>query len=142
MGKRLCGAPTGGTAPYGSAELVLPLNSLWSYACTSNGVNAYPYGNYHNDGACNDVSAGTNTLAPVATFPACQAPTGFFHGIFDLSGNAWEWEDACQGGYCRVRGGDFWSQNMNCAAHAGQAVLKREATTGFRCCRLAGDLPM
>ena len=71
----------------------------WLSACRGPLDQAYPYGDVYVASACN--GNGTST-ADTGTFPACE---GAFEGLFDLSGNAWEW--TAGGGTRRIRGGGW-----------------------------------
>jgi formylglycine-generating enzyme len=80
-----------------------------------------------------------------------------YQGVFDLSGNVWEWEDSCDGtgssGSCRTRGGAFcngfvfgwpvcstigdpdnYAVNLSCGAQAAVSRASLDVTVGFRCC--------
>jgi formylglycine-generating enzyme required for sulfatase activity len=61
--------------------------------------------------------------------------------IYDLSGNVWEWEDACgtngPNDPCLLRGGCFISpeEHMRCDfQNITQGRSYRNTTIGFRCC--------
>jgi hypothetical protein len=65
--------------------------------------------------------------------------------VFDLSGNAMEWEDACStstdGGsdVCRLRGGSAYAigeSQLACDADNGEPRSYTAPGIGFRCCAL------
>lgn len=86
---------------------------------------------------CNDFQNGLNRTVPVGSMPGCE---GGYPRLLDMSGNVWEWEDACDGttgssDNCRVRGASFGdSDRLGCssAEHDGRAV--EGSNLGFRCC--------
>lgn len=145
VGKRLCGKIGGGSNPYNDPSN--PASSQWYAACTSNGAfgaKGYPYGATYSTNACN--GSDTNKGAPVAvgTMPACQSPVPGYTGVYDLSGNVWEWEDSCSGtsgssDTCLVRGGAYFvdSSYLICGG-ATDVFLARSGNptggVGFRCC--------
>lgn len=141
-GKRLCGAPGGGPAAFlGYADASA---SEWFAACShaGDGQHAYPYGNAYAPAACNGIDANdAGTLEDAASFPGCA---GGFPGVYDMSGNAREWEDACDLGdgaapeadLCRTRGGAA-VDGVGALACAAPSALRRSGNsghTGFRCC--------
>ncbi len=141
-GKRLCGAIGGGSV---SPSAIDTATSQWWTACSRGGVRAYPYAvGSPVSTACNasDSTAGGASI-PVRSFATCE---GGYPGIFDMSGNAAEWEDSCDpasGSFdttdCRARGGNFDMQsiNDNCVFHDGFSTYPRSTTSyavGFRCC--------
>ena len=146
IGKRLCGGIGGGEsafAAYSSAT-----TSQWFNACTSGGVNTYPYGKSFGAGKCNDYSVGgvDGPAVDVGSMTACQSSVAGYQGVFDLNGNVSEWEDSCDAqtgasDNCRVRGGiwmDTLLSGMSCAldktvARSG-ASYGVNRSTGFRCC--------
>jgi formylglycine-generating enzyme required for sulfatase activity len=127
-GKRLCRAT--GKAPK-TSSFSGDLTSEWYLACSAGGTRPFPYGSTFDPQACD----GSH---PVGSLPACE---GGIPGLFDMSGNLWEWEDKCtgtagMGDFCKYRGGDFTNSedNLSCA-HEG--VGFREGATQnvtVRCC--------
>ncbi|HEY2514132.1 MAG TPA: SUMF1/EgtB/PvdO family nonheme iron enzyme [Polyangiaceae bacterium] len=140
-GKHLCGAVGGG--PSSKADVANKAVDEWYIACSTAGANVYPYGgNAYVQGKCNDTEANTHGTRPVATFPGCQ---GGYTGIFDMNGNAYEWEDACDvsagaSDSCVIRGGSWNFSGASyggCNTYFNDYVVQRSDTyndTGFRCC--------
>jgi formylglycine-generating enzyme len=144
-GKRLCGRVGGGQLDFNQASTS---ESEWYVACTADGARTYPYGTSYDPMACvgKDRSATTSTRElDVGSVATCE---GGAEGVFDLSGNVWEFEDACMpdpdGGaspendLCRRRGGshDTSPTCLRCEACA-TALRPRSLSsneTGFRCC--------
>ena len=105
--------------------------------------NEYPYGDSYEELTCNgrdyQDSAGTLTTVAVESMQDCQSTVSGYEGVFDLSGNVSEWEDACdertgQSDQRLVRGGLFLTSTLKCGL-AGTTA--RDAVTtyiGFRCC--------
>jgi formylglycine-generating enzyme required for sulfatase activity len=150
-GKRLCGDIGGGSVPYDAyADRA---HDQWFAACSGPDAAVYPYGNTFDQDTCNGLladggypgGASTYTVEPVMSRVACQ---GGYPGIFDMSGNAAEWEDCCdesEGGDpasqpCRYRGGSANSDQAHLECAAGMSFFNlydRSASTddlGFRCC--------
>jgi formylglycine-generating enzyme required for sulfatase activity len=142
-GKRLCGRIGGGSNPQG--QFADPTTSQWYAACSAGGTLAYPYGNTPEDNACNtwQTDAGDTNLVSVKSFAGC---VGGYPGIFDMSGNAAEWEDSCAQGQCFTRGGSFVEtpENVGCAGYVSgggppsppdtSAMDGGSDLVGFRCC--------
>jgi formylglycine-generating enzyme required for sulfatase activity len=137
--KRLCGKIGGG--PAALANVADPSESQWYAACSAGGELEYPYGHTYEVGTCNDASINPEA---VGSRPGCE---GGFAGIFDMSGNVVEWEDACdtnplntaQRQTCAARGGAFYSgtapADLACASAA--MIATRDSVgpgIGFRCC--------
>jgi formylglycine-generating enzyme len=139
-GKRLCGRVTGGPLTPGSAL------GAWQAACSSEGTRTYPYGNNYIGNYCvtsdydgvSGYQPGTDVPRPVASLPTCE---GGYPGIWDMSGNLYEWEDSCQTSNgaedtCQIRGGSFQQMGATCAAAWTDHRDGRNAAghIGIRCC--------
>jgi sulfatase modifying factor 1 len=139
-GKRLCGKIGGG--PTSAASLTDPSSDQWYRACSHAGDHDYPYGDKYQSGLCNDVNRGLGKPVAVASSNGCQ---GGYPGIFDMSGNANELEDACDGttgpnDNCTFRGGAFddgppTNSYLPCSS-PGTPLARNftDNTIGFRCC--------
>ncbi|MBI5531320.1 MAG: SUMF1/EgtB/PvdO family nonheme iron enzyme [Deltaproteobacteria bacterium] len=148
VGKRLCGQVGGGATPWGS--YAQSASSQWMAACSASGGQKYAFGNGYSAVACNGpdhpatgCAGGSCTTQQAGVLQSCQG-TGAYAGVFDMSGNAQEWEDSCnglQGGadLCQVRGGAFSSgdgkSTLRCSS--GLVTVRRDTADpalGFRCC--------
>jgi formylglycine-generating enzyme required for sulfatase activity len=139
VGKRLCGKIGGGANAYD--EYADANTSQWYKVCSSNGQFAYPYGDTYAGSPCNGKDPGPLTTVPVASLSDCQSSSSGYTGVYDLSGNVWEWEDSCSGtsgtsDFCRVRGGSFYfnGSNLRCDVDYYYARGHSYAYFGFRCC--------
>ncbi len=135
-GKRLCGKLGGGSLPDNN-DPEDPTKGQWAHACTNGGdaSTIYPYGATYDASAC-----GTPVIHPVGVLGTCQGPV---QGLFDMSGNVWEWTDACNGSSgqqddCALMGGQYNSGDPNqlkCRNHvSGKRADQPFGATGFRCC--------
>jgi formylglycine-generating enzyme required for sulfatase activity len=134
-GKRLCGKIGGGATPF--TDTANAGSSEWQYACSRGGdpSRVYPYGPELNLTAC---QAAVEESADVGTKLAC---VGGFDGILDMSGNVWEWEDACAGpgkdDLCYSRGGSFVHDDnaLSCGLFPYDSPRSsRHSDVGIRCC--------
>lgn len=167
VGKHLCGNVSNGGAADSAAR---DSNSdQWYVACSNNNATKYPYGNVLTYPTCNacdptncviggpaDAGYTVAQAAPVGSFPGCVASTSTpgSSGPLDMSGNVWEWENACEdagadaGGpgtdLCYWRGGSFSvtyarRQCLACASQpCGLSYGPRNTVApdvGLRCCK-------
>jgi hypothetical protein len=135
VGKRLCGHIGGGAAGYN--EVLDAVKDQWYNACSLGGVNVYPYGGTYDKAACNGEDVVGKTVA-AGSLATCA---GGFNGLFDMSGNVWEWEDACnavtgEADQCRRRGGSYTSGPLvlKCAVKGDDARSFAASYVGIRCC--------
>ena len=137
-GGHLCGTAGGGAAALGQVDDAV--TNEWFRACSADGINTYPYGDAYDPLACNGADSGGGQLV-AADMSGCE---GGSPGVFDLSGNAWEWTSACgsdpdtadEDQQCRRRGGSYFSASniMRCAVDATRNRSFRNGNTGLRCC--------
>lgn len=143
-GKRLCGKIGGGSTPPTAAAMKDPTRSQWMLACAGlvNDEVAYGGGLAMN-GYCNTAERDAGRTLPVGSFAKCE---GHEKGIFDLMGNATEWEDNCErqtdGGDprkdpCVIRGGNYLTPKDIATCKYISPTYDRSGSypnTGFRCC--------
>jgi formylglycine-generating enzyme required for sulfatase activity len=138
-GKRLCGKIGGGSLLGEAASFNDPTQGQKFAACSHGGTRKFPYGNSVDDTACAFTTSGVQDVQPVGTFPRCQ---GGYDGIFDITGNLQEWEDACRPAtsgtddVCMVRGGDFRDSAASWACTDTFPAGRTYGADwiGFRCC--------
>jgi formylglycine-generating enzyme required for sulfatase activity len=139
-GKRLCGRIGQGSLARWRDTTDASV-SQWTYACTSGGRLAWPYGNAYNPAACNAerMAPTAASLVDVASKPGCRTD----NGVYDLSGNVEEWTDACDAAngpndLCAVVGASALHQNPNDLSCTGSPYPDRRSSQyelrGFRCC--------
>lgn len=134
-GKRLCGAIDPTTTIASQSDSANPTTARWTHACEMPTLTQkYPYGDGAKATSCNTQESG-GKVVDVRSFPTCE---GGVPGVFDLSGNAAEWIDACDvvSGDCYVQGGSFGDPviQARCDSLAGRDPKSYTATVGFRCC--------
>jgi sulfatase modifying factor 1 len=136
VGKRLCGKIGGGAND--TADSANAAKGQWYNACSSGGVNAYPYGNTRDGSACNGYDHGGREL-PVGSLSTCQSSVAGYQGVFDMSGNVYEWEDSCDNtlsdGFCLLGGGSIVGMT-NCDYKIGNTPATTFDDNGIRCCSL------
>lgn len=145
-GKHLCG--TMGHVPIHpevpaqnveSSDQANPGIDLW-YAFCFDQANTYFYGPTYEPDMCNDGTDSRRMLDEVGAYPGCHG-TGISTKVYDLTGNAAEWEWSCEDGgasaNCAARGGSAISnlfENFECSAAVPYPRNTRGPFIGFRCC--------
>lgn len=157
VGKYLCRA--GSLDGNDAGPVTNPLasgGSQWVLACSADGTQSYPYGNTGMPGVCVDKKYVSTVpgVQPVKSAAGCQ---GGVAGIFDMSGNASEWQDDCvpataapetpadlgMTDECDAYGGavssDYSDTSCTAAASSTDTLAhftraQVAADNGFRCC--------
>ena len=139
-GKHLCGDRNGG-----STRGINTIQDQWYFACTKGGDDIghpYPYGTTYSSTRCNTGRDDGNNVVSVGSKTLC---TGGFPGIYDMSGNVWEFTDSCSGtesepdhskDRCQLRGGGPLQEDSTArcdTVFTGSRGGKFE-DVGVRCC--------
>jgi len=139
VGKRLCGKIGGGANAY--KDYRDPTKSQWYNACSSGGQNVYPYGDWYSESTCNGYDAKNGGTVPVGSMSGCESSVSGYTGVYDLSGNVWEWEDSCDEyvndtNLCLLRGGSFNDVDyyLRCVDAIDYSRGSQLDVIGFRCC--------
>jgi formylglycine-generating enzyme required for sulfatase activity len=141
VGKRLCGRIGGGQNP--DTEWNNPASSQWYTACSSGGLYTYPYGDTYEPATCNGGDSAILDTVPVGSMTDCHSSVAGYEGVYDLSGNAREWEDSCNestgdSDECLTRGGSSGvndkSSILACQNRSKSTRNARWPGCGFRCC--------
>ncbi len=143
-GKRLCGhVGDGGNNP--TDAFANASTSEWYDVCTNGGASAFAYGDSFDGTKC--AHAGEDgTYVHASSIPSCVGTTPPYDAVFDMSGNAGEWENSCsgeQGGgdLCRVRGGGPPGSSTEGSCAMDELARRDHASksVGFRCCAERGS---
>lgn len=152
VGKRLCGQPGGAHAPFEGFDDAN--EDQWYNACSGGGKNTYPYSDDYDGKACNGYDnpqtgcqAGTGCdTRPGGEVTTCQSAVAGYAGVYDLSGNVFEWQDSCDKyedgkDRCRFRGGSYISSYgddngnaLRCNYDIAGSRDDAYGNLGFRCC--------
>ncbi|MFW5739361.1 MAG: formylglycine-generating enzyme family protein, partial [Myxococcota bacterium] len=136
-GMRLCGAIGGNSTDFDNNTSAAA--SQWHNACTASGANVYAYGSAFEPLSCNGQDYGAAASVPVGQASACTAESAPFSSLRDMSGNVWEWEDACESyknkhDKCHGRGGGYATATLSCSQKLTVSRSTVRADLGFRCC--------
>lgn len=113
----------------------------WTRACEGLSHRRWPYGDRYVPDRCRDEARARSSqqgeAAPSGSHPDCRTP----EGVYDLSGNLWEWVLDAHGTGTLAGGGWNISAGLNqCTARAPAQVTFRNAETGTRCCGGADEI--
>ncbi len=109
----------------------------WTAACVGPAPGTiYPYGGISSYSAhtCNGTDHGVGAAVKTGGMADCE---GGFPGVFDMSGNLFEWTSTCTT-TCSMRGGSFSAGGdhitLRCSGSSQYATTGATAFIGFRCC--------
>jgi formylglycine-generating enzyme required for sulfatase activity len=110
----------------------------WAQACQGTEGSLYPYGSIYEPDRCYgaDRSGSTGSYqdpVPTGSMTDCE---GGYSGLFDMSGNLWEWTADCSGDDCQMRGGSYQDvrEDLLCESTYTGDGDRAYLDTGFRCC--------
>lgn len=108
----------------------------WGRGCGGPLEDAYPYGDSYEEDACNGAIGEEDDGAPVevGSMSLCE---GGYDGLFDMSGNVYEWVSTCADGPCNIKGGSFDrpEDELSCqSTHEMDGPAGHREDLGFRCC--------
>jgi formylglycine-generating enzyme required for sulfatase activity len=127
-------------------KIALPTEQQWQRAAQGDDGRAFPWGNTWDAGKCNNNvdKKGIGRTTPVTAYPGGSSP----FGVFDLSGNVWEW---CLTSYAeesndvnieaeyRVLRGGSWNDDdidvFRAPSRDRNYPNGRNGNWGFRCAR-------
>ena len=124
-----------GAAEYcAAASAFLCSDAAWTEACAGPAGSAYPYGDAYDAAACNGIDTGEGAPVAAGSLSSCE---GGVDGLFDISGNVYEWTNTCADGPCLIRGGSFdkAADGLACdASHTMDGPSGHREDLGLRCC--------
>ena len=112
-----------------SAGKTLCSRSQWQQACRGGAGAAYPYGPTYDKKKCNSEGSG---FTRSGEYNDCSNG----NGVYDLTGNAWEWLLDRNEGYNTIAGGNYYyGKNADCGATFPNLLSAKAGDIGFRCCK-------
>lgn len=114
----------------------------WEKACKGPKNLKFPYGAAFNAGTCNteDAAGNDRKLNTSGAFAACKSG----YGVYDMSGNVWEWTDSKLQSNLNdrvLRGGSYTRPDYHdrCANRYNSMPSVKDDEFGFRCCAQADE---
>ncbi len=120
---------------------------IWTLACGGSSAQSYPYGDTYAGGQCNGNDYDTDAASagdqddqlPGGTLVDCVRNWSD-QGIYDLSGNVWEWtteilDDSLQARALRGGSSGNIATGLTCDYKLAAPPSSRRENIGFRCCK-------
>ena len=110
----------------------------WIRACAGPERLTYPYGNEYRSHACNGREHDEGHVLVTGSMAECE---GGISGLYDMSGNVWEWTSNCGVDRCRIQGGYFGNPavDLRCGIETSERPSWEFEGIGFRCCLTLGE---
>ncbi|MBZ0284987.1 MAG: SUMF1/EgtB/PvdO family nonheme iron enzyme [Anaerolineae bacterium] len=126
-------------------NLTLPSEQQWQCSAQGDDNSIYPWGDDFDLNRCNTLESNINQPTPVAQYPSGVSS----YGVFDMSGNVWEWSSTTwmddlvelTGNFARVlRGGSFFNGQDDARA-TFRSSFRPDLRSDFIGFRIVSSLP-
>jgi len=114
------------------AVVRLPTQTEWEQAARSHDGHDYAWGQAFDAANANTKESALGQTTPVYMYPDGATP----EGVYDLSGNVWEWtNDVDTAGSVYFKGGSWWDkgEDISSSARYRNPPSFRFISIGFRC---------
>ena len=108
----------------------------WTRACSGPEHNKFPYGGGYKKGICRTDLLWEEGPVKSGEYEGCATESG----LYDMSGNLWEWTFGTPDGKGEMRilkGGSwlYWDEELHCAYELFYLPYLKMENYGFRCCQ-------